>query len=584
MEARSAVDADVALEVPVFDRDAKVEPHRFTRIGRGGLGGKGAGLWLIRDRILPRLPAGGFPGFDVDVPPLTVLTSDVFDSFVTRAGLDPLSAPADDDRIALAFQRAELPAEWAGDLRALATARRGPLAVRSSSVLEDRLDHPLAGVYLTKMLPNDTPDDDARFRALALAVKLVWASTWFSAARDARAARRASDESMAVLVQDVVGQRSEDRFYPCVSGVARSRNYYPTGHDRPEDGVVHLALGLGKTIVDGGRTWTYCPASPASPPPFNDVGDLLDNTQTRFWSVRMGPPPVPDPIRETEYLIQDGLDRAEADGALALVASTYDAGSDRLTAGLGVRGPRAVTFAPLLQSRLVPFNDVVAALLDAAAAEVGGDVEIEFAVRLDRRSVLPASFSVLQVRPMAATDTDVTVDDEALADPRAVVATRLSLGNGVRDNVHDVVWMPPDRFDPNTTRDVVRDLERINRRLVSVGTPYLLIGFGRWGTSDDRAGVPVAWGQISGASVIVEATLPDVSPDLSQGSHFFHNVLGFGVLYLSVRWNGPDHVDWRWLDEQTVVEDTGQVVHSRVDRPLEIRVDGTRRRGVVLAR
>lgn len=577
------VDADIAPQVPVFDRDAVIGGPRFTRIGQGAIGGKGAGLWLIRDRILPRLRTHEFPGFEIEVPRLTVLAADLFDTFVDRAGLTPPAEPADDDRIALGFQRAELPAEWAGDLRALSSGRRGPLAVRSSSVLEDRLDHPLAGVYLTKMLPNDTPDEDARFRALTQAVKLVWASTWFRGARDARAARRAGDDSMSVIVQDIVGQQAGDRFYPCVSGVARSRNYYPTGGDRPEDGVVHLALGLGKTIVDGGRTWSYCPARPASPPPFNDVGDLLDNTQARFWAVRMGPPPVPDPIRETEYMIEEPLARAEADGALALVASTYDASSDRLTAGLGARGPRAVTFAPLLQSRLLAFNDVVVALLEAARDEVGGDVEIEFAVRLDRRSVLPAEFSVLQVRPMAAPESDITVDDRRLGDPRAVVATHLSLGNGVRDDVRDIVWIPPDRFDPATTREVARDLERINRNLLEQARPYLLIGFGRWGTSDDRAGIPVAWGQICGATVIVEATLPNVSPDLSQGSHFFHNVLGFGVLYLSVRWNGPDRIDWEWLAERPVIEDTGRVVHSRIERPLDILVDGTHRRGVVLA-
>lgn len=577
------VNADIAPEVPAFDRDAVVGDPRFTRIGQGAIGGKGAGLWLIRDRILPRLSGREFPGFEIDVPRLTVVAADLFDTFVERGRLMPPEESDDDDRVALAFQRTELPAEWAGDLRALASGRRGPLAIRSSSVLEDRLRHPLAGVYLTKMLPNDTPDEDARFRALTQAVKLVWASTWFHAARDARAARRAGDDSMAVLVQDIVGQQAGDRFYPCVSGVARSRNYYPTGGDRPDDGVVHLALGLGKTIVDGGRTWSYCPARPASPPPFNDVGDLLDNTQTRFWAVRMGPPPVPDPIRETEYMVEENLARAEEDGALALVASTYDAASDRLTAGLGARGPRAVTFAPLLQSRLLAFNDVVVAVLEAASDEVGGDVEIEFAVRLDRRSVLPAEFSVLQVRPMAAPDADVTVDEQLLGDARAVVATHLSLGNGVRDDVRDVVWIPPERFDPATTREVVRDLERINRVLLAEERPYLLIGFGRWGTSDERAGIPVAWGQISGATVIVEATLPNVSPDLSQGSHFFHNVLGFGVLYLSLRWNGPDRIDWRWLAAQPVVEDTGRVVHSRIDRPLEIRVDGTRRRGVVLA-
>jgi hypothetical protein len=569
------------VAVPTFERQRFGVDRPFSRLGDGPIGGKASGLWVLRDQVLPALDGRPPAGFVVDVPSLAVVAGDVFTAFIQRNHLADLDPATPDDRIALAFLRAPLPAEWSGDLRALASQVQTPLAVRSSSTLEDALDHPLAGVYLTKMIPNGELDEDARFRRLEQAVKLVWASTFFADARSSRTALGVGRETMAVVVQEVVGNRRGDRFYPCVSGVARTHNHYPTGDARPEDGVVHLALGLGKTIVDGGRCWSYCPDRPSAPPPFNGIGDLLKSSQTRFWAIHMGEPPMPDPGRETECIAEHELAAAERDGALALVASTYDASSDRLVSGLVGRGPRAVTFAPLLGSRFIPFNDIVTAVMATAREVVGQDVELEFAVQFDPDDVLPARFGILQVRPMATRTGGVDIDADAFDQPGVRVATASSLGNGARDDILDVVWMPRDRFDPSGTRLAAADIDRLNSKLVAAGRPYLLIGFGRWGSSDDRFGLPVTWGQIAGAAVIVEATLPDVDPDLSQGSHFFHNLVGCGTLYLSVRWNGPDHIDWDWLATLPVTEDAGRVVHSRVERPLRVAVDGRARRGVV---
>ncbi|MEN8162537.1 MAG: PEP/pyruvate-binding domain-containing protein [Acidobacteriota bacterium] len=571
--------------VPVFGRSGDRDRPAVTRIGGGGLGGKAAGLYLIQEEVIPRIDADATLGFSIGVPPMVVLGTDVFDRFMADNRLWTLIASEPpDDRVALAFQRAEMPVEFVGDLRALAESMTTPLAVRSSSRLEDDLDHPFAGVYATKMVPNNAFSPDERFRSLVEAIKFVWASTFFASARSAVAAagKAPRDEKMAVILQEVVGQRAGNRFYPCVSGVGRTYNFYPSGAAKPSDGVVNLALGLGRTIVDGGRSWGFSPALPKAPPPFNSVGELLKNTQIRFWAVNMGPAEVPDPLRETEYLIGAGLAEAEADGALRFLVSTYDAGSDRLDPGLGRHGPRALTFAPLVASRLIPFTDLMRQMLEASRQVLDQDVEIEFAVRLDRRHGLPADVGFLQVRPMRVVTEGIEVGEDLLDDPAAVIASTHVLGNGVEDGIRDVVFLDPDHFDPETTFDVAAELEGINRRLVAQDRPYILIGFGRWGTSDVRLGIPVTWGQISGAKVIVEATLPEVNTDLSQGSHFFHNVLGFRILYLSVEHDGPRPIDWAWLRSRPRVPGTERVIHCRTEQPLVVRVDGRNMRGVIL--
>jgi hypothetical protein len=573
-----------ALDVPRFNREFFGSENSFTRIGNGALGGKASGLLLVREEILSKLDPEEFPYIEVAVPTATILATDVFDRFIERNNLgDVATSNLPDDRIAHVFQQAELPAEHVGDLRSLISSVHTPLAVRSSSLLEDDLDHPFAGVYGTKMIPNNEIEEDARFTRLDEAIKFVYATTFFAESRDylASLGKPSGREKMAVIIQEVVGQRANDHYYPCVSGVARSHNYYPTGHARAEDGVVTLALGLGKTIVDGGLSWSYSPAFPKAPPPFNDLGELLKNTQTSFWAVNMGDPPPHDPIRETEYLVQPGLAAAEADGALRYLVSTYDSSSDRLNPGLDVRGPRALTFAPLLGSRLLPFNDLVKRLLELSENALGAPVEIEFAINLDRRDALPARLGFLQVRPMMVGGEKIEVSREELTGDNVVLASEIVLGNGERNDLEDVVFIRPDAFVPAKTPLIAKELEGINRRLTEEGRRFLLIGFGRWGTSDPSLGIPVAWGQISGARVIVEATLPDVQPDLSQGSHFFHNLLSFHVLYVSVEHHGPYHIDWEWLGRQPVVQVTDHVTHVRLLDPLEIRVDGGNGRGVI---
>jgi hypothetical protein len=554
----------------------------FSRIGTGGIGGKAAGLLTISSEILADIEP--VDGIEVAVPTVTVIGTDVFDAFMSRNGLyDSALSDRPDDRIALDFQQAAFPSEVVGDLRALVRDVHTPLAVRSSSLLEDALAHPFAGVYATKMIPNNQADVDTRFRRLMEAVKFVYASTFFRGARNyLRSIRQAPDaEKMAIVIQEVVGQRFGDRFYPSLSGVARSYNYYPSGRSRPEDGVVNLALGLGKQIVDGGVCWVYSPARPTAPAPFKDPRDQLENTQTQFWAVNMGRPPLPDPIHETEYLVEAKLEDAETDGSLRFVASTLDPESNSLRPGINVEGARVLDFAPLLQYGVLPLNQAVKALLERSKQVLGNEVEIEFAMNLDRVRGRPGRFGLLQLRPMAVGTDEVELSTADLSRPDVIVASSNVLGNGRRDDLVDIVFVKPQEFETRHTSRIAMELDQLNRDLQDQARPYVLIGFGRWGSADPWLGIPVQWGQISSARVIVEATLADLTPDLSQGSHFFHNLLGLRVFYLSVPRGDESGIDWTWLDRQERVAETRFVKHVRTRHPLNVVVDGREGRGVI---
>jgi len=569
---------------PRFDRQFLEGGSDLSQIGRGALGGKASGLAYVQAEILPALRELLPPGATVSVPSLVVVATDMFDAFMERNGLVEVAhSDLPDDQIAHAFQRGELPAEILGDLDALVQRVRTPLAVRSSSLLEDALAHPFAGVYATKMIPNNQEMADDRFLRLTEAIKFVYASTFFAAAKAYRRAVGATEDSekMAVVVQEVVGERHSTRFYPEVSGVARSYNYYPMKGSSPDSGTVGLALGLGKTIVDGGTCWSYDPARPATPPPTASVHEVLAETQTAFWAVNMGAASY-DPVRETEYLTRSYLSAAEADGTLTYVASTYDPGADRLCPGIGCRGPRVIDFAPVLALRLLPLNDCIQAMVRTAKEALGRDVEIEFAATLGRPPTPRLHVGFLQVRPMATPASTVTVTEDDFEDEGVWLYSDSCLGNGALEGLRDIVYVKPEGFDAATTPRIAQQLARVNRSLAGEGTGYVLIGFGRWGTSEPWLGIPVQWGEISGAKVIVEAALPSMHAEMSQGSHFFQNLVASGVFYFSTSPEQGMGIDWQWLASQTAVEDTGLVRHVTTRDPFVVRVDGKSRRGVII--
>ncbi len=573
-------------ELPVFDRKFWDGKFRCTQIGTGSLGGKAAGLVFIKDLLAEQIAPASFPGVNISVPTMAVIATDCFDQFIEQNRLGELPfKEIPDARIAHAFQKADLPMELLGDLRALTLQVKTPLAIRSSSLLEDALGRPFAGVYATKMIPNNQPDADSRFRRLVEAIKFVYASTYFREARDYRASStRIPDEKMAMIIQEVVGLRRGERFYPDIAGVARSYNYYAIDPARPEDGVVTLALGLGKTIVDGGLAWTFSPAYPQKPPPFASVDEMLDGTQRDFWAVNMGKPPAYDPVSETEYLVRANLSDAEGDGALDLLASTYNPERDRVVPGIGTAGPRILNFAPMLVQEQFPLNNVVRALLAAAERTTKTKVEIEFALTIQRQMSdgLRARLGFLQVRSTVVSDEVVEVTPEELSDQQAIVASDIVIGNGTVSNIRDVVFVRPEKFSPLVTPVIALQLESVNRQLQEEHRPFLLIGFGRWGSSHPSLGIPVDWSQISGARAIVEATLPEMNVELSQGSHFFHNLSSFRTSYFMVRHESRWGINWNWLNRQPVIHETDLIRHVRPEVSLVVRVDGRSRRGVIL--
>ena len=578
----------VLAELPAFDRHFWDGTFRFTRIGTGSLGGKATGLTVAKDLIAREIDLSALPDVEVNVPTMAVLATDCFDEFISQNHLAELKVDElADDHIGHAFQQADLPVELLGDLRALIMQVKTPLAVRSSSLLEDALDRPFAGVYGTKMIPNNQLDPDTRFRKLVEAIKFVYASTYFREARDYIKTTGCDprEEKMAVILQEVVGLRHGDRFYPDVSGVGRSYNFYPSPPARPEEGVVSLALGLGKTIVDGGVSWTFSPAYPKKPPPFASVGELMRGTQTEFWAMNMGQPPAYDPVSETEYLVKAGLKDAESDEVLRFLASTFDPGRDRVVPGVGARGPRILDFAPLLVLEQFPVNPLIRTLLKAAEDALEAKVEIEFAMTIEASRDEPprARLGFLQVRPMVVSEEIVEVTSEDLCDPGAIVASDMVMGNGIENDVRDIVFVRPENFSPMQTPAIAQQIEPINRELREQRRPFLLIGFGRWGSSHPSLGIPVDWSQISGARAIVEATLPEINVELSQGSHFFHNLSSFRASYFMVRHDGPFKINWEWLNRQPIVQETELVRHVRLLDALTVRVDGRNARGVVLA-
>jgi len=573
-------------KLPRFDRLFFESDNIVSVIGYGAIGGKASGLAFIQDAITNQFRDNPIQNIEISIPRLAVIATDYFDHFMKRNNLYDIAASSEPDQyIAHAFNKAELPAEMVGDLRALIASVKTPLAVRSSSLLEDAMYEPFAGVYATKMIPNNQPDIDARFRRLVEAIKFVYASTFFKAAKDYhRSVRRSTmDEKMAVIIQEVVGRRHYERFYPDISGVARSYNFYSVGRTKPEDGVVDLALGLGKAIVDGGLVWSYSPAFPNLSPPVGSPGELLKTTQSEFWAVNMGKPPVHDPVKETEFLIKGSLADAEYDGTLKNIASTFRPQDDRLVPGTGIKGPRAVTFAPILSLEQYPLNNLVKTLLKVCEEAVECEVEIEFAATFENGSGRTLRLGFLQVRPMVVSHSKIEITADEMTGENVLAASDRVLGNGVVEEIKDIIYIMPETFNAKHTRQIAGELSNFNSRMLDMQKPYLLIGFGRWGSSDPWLGTPVEWGNISGVKAIVEATLPDMDVDLSQGSHFFHNLTSLQICYFSVHHAGPYRINWEWLNGRKEESRTEFIRHVSLEKPLTVKVDGRSGRGVILA-
>jgi hypothetical protein len=560
----------------------------FVRIGSGSLGGKGRGLAFVNSLLNDYRLEDRFPGVRIFVPPTAVLATGIFDQFMESAGLLPMALEEqDDDRITRAFLAAELPEEVVENLWAFLDWVRYPLAVRSSSLLEDASYQPFAGIYKTFMIPNRHEDPEVRLEELCNAVKMVYASTFHSDPKAYLEAtpNRLEDEKMAVVIQQLVGREHDGYLYPDFAGVARSLNFYPMPTMRPEDGVASVALGFGKTVVEGGRCVRFSPAHPRKPMQSFTPQDYLENSQREFlamdlrrngprgeatWEYSAGPIPL-------------DIETAEKHGTLAGVGSVYSPDNDAVYDGLSRPGIRLVTMAGILKGSLCPLADILAFLLKVGAAGASCPVEIEFAASLADSAEKPHDFGFLQIRPLAF-GTDVQdIQIEHVPPEDAICVAHKVLGNGVVPNVRDIVYVRRETFDRSQASLTAWEVSEANAVLKKEKRPYLLIGPGRWGSSDPRLGIPVKWAQISDVRCIVETGLKDIHVDPSQGSHFFQNIVSFGIGYLTVAPNNADDLlDYDWLDGQPAAGETAHVRHIALDEPLDIALNGRRNYGIVM--
>lgn len=568
-----------------FDRNILYDNDNFNFIGKGQPGGKAANLIFIKNTLNQAFSDNKFDNIGINIPKMTVILTNIFDVFMKENNLYEIAySNHSDDIIANHFQKASLPAFIEGDLYTFISKINKPLAIRSSSLYEDKINEPLAGLFETKMISNNQFQTSARFHKLVEAIKYVYASTFFKNSKNYFTAigKSIKHEKMAVIIQEIVGKEHHKRFYPTISGVARSFNYYPSGKSKAEDGVVSLALGLGKTIVDGGKVWNYSPEHPASPPPFNNIRDMQKMTQTDFWAVNMGKIKEFNPIKETEYLINPDITKAEKDNVIANICSTYDIQSDRIYTGQYGKGPRIINFAPILKTKKLSLNKLIKKLLKICEKKLNAKVEIEFALIYEPQNNVPPKFSLLQVRPMVVTKSTIDIDCSQFDSRKVLAFSQNALGNGKNESIRDIVFVKPEVFETKYTRRIAEEIETINQTLVNKNKNYLLIGFGRWGTSDPWLGIPIVWNQISGAKVIIENALPHINPDFSQGSHFFHNVTSFKLFYFYCSINEKPKIDYNWLFKQRCINETNFVKHVQVERPLKILANGIKGKGIII--
>ena len=571
-----------------FDVETFDEFVSFTRLGRGSLGGKGRGLAFMH-KLLSRSGVD-IPNVEIAIPETAVIASDIFEEFVEENELHSFLVDADsltDDEILNRFRIARFNHGRRSELAKILQYTAGPLAIRSSSILEDSLYQPFAGVYATIMLPNIHPSLDVRLAQLLEAIKVVYASTYFKAAREylITTPHRIADERMAVLIQKLVGNRYGDRFYPTLSGVASSWNFYPIKGMSAEEGVSQIALGLGKTVVDGFDALRFCPRHPEILPQLTSTKDILKNAQRRFYALDMSKDSVIPGIHYDENLNHLDVSEAIGDGVADLVASTYDPVNDRISEGLLKGGSPLITFTGLLQEYIAPLPTVIDRLLDISQNGFGMPVEIEFAMNVvgyGRKQV----FHVLQVRPMVVEKIDTDVDiDELASCAIPVIASESALGHGRVLETNEIILVDQRLLDRSQTHAVTEIIERLNNVMRKRDANYLLIGPGRWGSSDSWLGIPVAWHQISSAGAIVETDFKDFEVEPSQGSHFFHNLTTFGVAYLTVHeTRSSGTINWDWIDSMTPNEEFmgGIVRHITCEYPLKVYVDGKTSKGIVL--
>lgn len=570
--------------VAIYQKDRFDEYSNFARIGDGSLGGKGRGLAFI-GAMVKRYPVLEHENFAVTIPKTVVICTDIFDEFMDTNELYPVAlSEIDDDTILKYFLRASLPARLIEDLMAFFDVVKSPIAVRSSSLLEDSHYQPFAGIYSTYMVPK-IDDKYEMLRTVSDAIKAVYASVFY---RDSKAYMTATSnlidqEKMAIVLQEVIGNSYSDRFYPTISGVARSLNFYPIGNEKAEDGIANIALGLGKYIVDGGQTLRFSPRHPRNILQMSTMDFALRETQTRFYALDLKNLAEQFSVDDSFNLLRLGLKDADADGALKYIVSTYDPYDQIIRDGYYPGGRKILSFVNILQHDVFPLAETLDSILHIGQDEMGRPVEIEFAVNINQEDSSQATFYLLQIRPIVDNKEIMEEDLTLVQKEDTILSSSSVLGHGIISDLQDVIYVKTEAFNSSNTQLIAYEIEKINRQFTGDEKGYILVGPGRWGSSDPWLGIPVKWPHISNARVIVECGLENYRVDPSQGTHFFQNLTSFGVGYFTINpFKGDGWFDETYLNACPAVEETEYLRHVHFDKPVVIKMDGKRSQGLVL--
>ncbi len=567
-----------------FEETALMDETTIVSLASGALGGKGRGLSFISTLIHNFNFSEILPNIKIRTPRTSIIGTDEFEAFMESNNLrEKVYYEKDYQVIKELFAEGKLTISLERKLRRYVKIIKKPLAVRSSSLFEDSLMQPFAGIFDTYLLPNNDDDINTRFNQLSTAVKLVFASIFSPTARGYFQAvnYKIEEEKMAVIIQEVVGNQHNDSFYPHISGVAQSYNFYPFSHMKPEEGYAVLAVGLGKYVVEGEKTYRFSPKYPDLE--INAPKDQLKNSQVHFYAVDMSRKKINLLDGEDAGLITHDIYNAEQHGTIKHCVSTYDADNERIVPGLSQPGPRIINFANILKYEYIPLAKTLQIILNVVKEAMGSPVEIEFAVDLNFDKDYRASFYLLQIKPLIGKAKDFEIKPEKLDKEKILLYTEKGMGNGAIKNVSDIIYVEPDAFDKTKTTEMAAEIEKINKHMIEEGKKYVLIGPGRWGTRDRFIGIPVNWTHISNAKVIVETSMEDYPLDASLGSHFFHNVTSMNVGYLSViHTSKNDYIEWEKIKKLNGKKVGKYFKHITFDEPLEILMDGKKRIAVIM--
>jgi len=555
-------------------------------VGEGSIGGKAQGLAYLNDMLHKALHlSSAFPDVSISIPKTLVIASSCFNTFVSEHHLTAMSREElPDDVVAANFLKGGLDQDTQVALRTYLKEHTCPLAVRSSGMLEDSNNHAYAGLYRTYMLSNDQPELERRLDILVQAVKLVYASTYYQGpkAYAKRVGHHLEAGQMAVIIQHAVGSAHGEYYYPAISGVAQSRNYYPSAGMKPEEGVATIALGLGKQVVSGERALRFCPKYPKRLLQRSTVEETLSYAQRRFYALKLNAQNSLD-IHGRDHVTRRQISDALDEEPVKMLAGTYVLAEHRIKDTVQIDGSRVLTFASVLKFDLFPLAKILLEFLSLGEAAMAVPVEMEFAVDLSPTKERKSRFHLLQMRPMSASEANIKVSVDLEDRDQALCYSQHTVGNLAGRQITDIVYVKPEAFDPGKTRIIAKEVARINAHIEGQRRQYLLVGPGRWGTADPWLGIPVRWADISNVAAIVETVSDKLNVEPSIGAHFFHNLVSLGIGYLSVTRQAPDDFNWNWLTAQKMARETEYVAHVRLSRPVTLKVDGSTSSGVIKA-